>query len=136
MMVTSRDGISGLKCDHESRQGGAVLAVPRGLGGQRLVCLAAARAVLCRSLRQGPGRGTLSCSVPSQCRGLVSVLCRLLPKHGPASPETLQVEYSVPVWGDALPQSQNEPFHPYKAMPRVKAERPWQTLLRCRRPAW
>lgn len=42
-MATSRDGISGLKCDHKSRQGGAVLAVPRGLGGQQLVCLVAAR---------------------------------------------------------------------------------------------
>lgn len=40
-MATSCDGISGLKCDDESHQDGAALAVPRGLGGQWPVCLTA-----------------------------------------------------------------------------------------------
>lgn len=65
---------------------------PEGSVGSSSFALLLPGDVLCWSLRLGPGRGTLSCSVPSQCRGLVSVLRRLLPKHGPASPEKLQVK--------------------------------------------
>lgn len=65
---------------------------PEGSVGSSSFALLLPGDVLCWSLRLGPGRGTLSCSVPSQCRGLVSVLRRLLPNHGPASPEKLQVK--------------------------------------------